>query len=97
MKTSVSKSAVMSRAWRIFKSNNFLFPTFSLALQRAWKVEKQIIADKEKKTKWQAEMMLNEAAENVPPIDNQSEAYYRSEAYIRGAMEYYRTAHYTGD
>ena len=80
----------MSRAWRIFRNNSFLFPTFSLALERAWKVEKQIIADKVKEAKWQAEMMLNDA-----PVKVSSSKV--SEDYARGAMEYYKTAHYTGD
>ena len=93
MKTSVSKSAVMSRAWRIFRNNSFLFPTFSLALERAWKVEKQIIADKVKEAKWQAEMMLNDAAESITAVTKED----AKEAYAQGAMEYYRTAHYTGD
>jgi hypothetical protein len=93
MKVSVSKSAVMSRAWRIFRNNSFLFPTFSLALERAWRVEKQIIADNRKKIKWQAEMMLNDAADNATVVSNED----AQAAYIRGAIEYYQTAHYTGD
>lgn len=38
--TQISKSAVMSRAWKIFKRNRDMFPTFSEALTRAWAVEK---------------------------------------------------------
>ena len=43
MKTRVNKTEVMKRAWTIFKNNKSLFPTFSLALTRAWEVEKATV------------------------------------------------------
>jgi len=51
MKTTISKSAVMTRAWSIYNNNRNMFPTFSLALTRAWKVEKQNAADKAKEAR----------------------------------------------
>lgn len=44
MKTTfkISKSAVMKRAWSIYKKHRDMFPTFSLSLRRAWEVEKKI-------------------------------------------------------
>jgi hypothetical protein len=42
MKPTISKSAVMKRAWYLFKHQRCYFSTFSQALIRAWKVEKEL-------------------------------------------------------
>ena len=43
MKATISKSAVMNRAWNIFRGNNPYSCSFSAALRRAWYVEKETI------------------------------------------------------
>jgi hypothetical protein len=62
MTTQISKSDVMKRAWSIYKNHRNMFPTFSLALTRAWFVEKEslkyrqqqeaIAADEERERIW---------------------------------------------
>lgn len=50
MKTQISKSKVMTRAWNIFRGNNPFSYSFSAALRRAWEVEKATIIYEAKKT-----------------------------------------------
>lgn len=48
MKTKVSKSEVMTKAWSIFKNCRDKFSTFSKALERAWEVVKLNVASRTK-------------------------------------------------
>lgn len=85
MKAQVNKSRLMRRAWMIYKGNNPYSGSFSESLRRAWFVEKETLRYEAEK----AERIVAEAKRSVRETTVKAE---RSEAYVRGAIEYYSNA-----
>lgn len=93
MKTEINKSNLMKRAWSIFRSgDSFYSKSFSLALSRAWEVEKanaeyrrreaKRISEEDMFSAWcqnRASSQLNERRFN--PTPEAMESYYRSGVY----------------
>ena len=83
MKTTISKSAVMKRAWNIFRGRNADYNySFSASLRRAWWVEKESIAAQQRK----AEELAVWSTPSKPVVKNNTEI---SDAYAAGLIEYY--------
>ena len=83
--TKYNKSQIMKRAWAIYKGNNPYSYSFSAALRRAWFVEKETLRYEAEK----AERIAAEAKRSVREPALKTEL---SEAYVRGAIEYYSNA-----
>ena len=91
MKTTINKSAVMKRAWNIFRGTNLYSYSFSAALSRAWEVEKANIAYQAQKAKEEAE----EAQLEVYRSGDEYKSYRASgmsAAYVAGCAAYYANA-----
>lgn len=73
MTTTISKSQVMKRAWRIFKGSNPYSYSFSASLRRAWHVEKANIryeAEQAEQARIAAHIAeVYERRRNLPPVD----------------------------
>lgn len=81
----INKSEVMKKAWEIFKNCRGMFPTFSLALERAWKVVKANVKYRLEQAK-EAEMKASyERGKklNVPfgMVTDSISSYYENGAY----------------
>lgn len=88
MKTTISKSAVMTRAWNIFKGNNPYSYSFSAALRRAWEIEKANIVYEAKKAAEEAERARMEAIKK----ERENKPFEMSEAFMAGCAAFYANA-----
>ena len=87
MKTTISKSKVMKRAWQIARGNNPYSYSFSAALTRAWEVEKAEIVYAEKMAARAAEKARLDAG-----YKNITTSIYDSAAWANAAAKTYNTA-----
>lgn len=90
MKPTYNKSEVMRRAWEIFTHCRKMYPTFSLALSRAWEVEKANLAKKIKDAEiaentW---VSVSRGDQSIGDIMN---------GMADSLINYYRTNTYNGD
>ena len=76
MRTKVSKSAVMTRAWKIYRGNSEYAGNFSRSLSRAWWVEKENAKPK----------TVEVYTVRVTPVNK------KYDGYLYGAEEYYHGA-----
>ena len=85
MKTSISKSAVMKRAWSIYRSgHSFYSLSFSASLSRAWEIEKQNIIDRAKKAeveKWESEAKTDSIFFDISSMGKSLINYYANNRY----------------
>lgn len=99
MKTTISKSAVMTRAWKIFKGNNPYSYSFSAALRRSWEVERANIAYEAKKAAEEAEK-ARLAAYHASDEYKAYKASGMTADFMAGCAAYYanaRSGQYVGD
>lgn len=88
----ISRSNVMKRAWSIYRGESFYSGSFSLSLERAWEVEKAIIASNIQKLKY-AELFSPDTSYQNEPMSTekiaQEKARALTEYYNRGSYAYY--------
>lgn len=90
----INKSRLMKRAWNIYRGNNPYSGNFSIALRRAWYVEKETIEYELKKI---AE--AEEKARMAERIKTQSDVNLDNEpSFCAGLLKYYGNSNrYYGD
>jgi len=93
MKTRISKSAVMKRAWAIYRGTSFYASSFSLSLKRAWAVEKENIKYRVEKAARKMEETRNTFIPKTRSFYNNS---YSPEM-VSSLTNYYAGSGYHGD
>lgn len=93
MKTRISKSAVMKRAWSIYRGTSFYASSFSLSLKRAWAVEKE-------NAKYRAEKAAREMEETRNTFTPKRGSFYSNSftpEMVSDLTNYYARSGYHGD